>query len=98
MNRIIGAVGGALLASIVGAGVALADNHNGDGGALAVGGVFLLLAAVVGTILYFVPSIIGFKRGHQNAVAIFALNLLAGWTFIGWVGSFVWSLTEVRKG
>lgn len=94
MNRIIGAVGGALLASIAGTGIALADNHNGDGGALAVG--FLLLA-VVGTILYFVPSIIGFKRGHQNAVAIFALNLLAGWTFIGWVGSFVWSVTEVRK-
>ena len=96
MNRIIGGVGGALLASIAGAGIALADNHNGDGGGLAVG-AFLLLGLAVGAVIYFVPSIIGFKQGHQNAVAIFALNLLAGWTFIGWVGSFVWSLTEVRK-
>jgi hypothetical protein len=44
--------------------------------------------------IYFLPTIIALARGKQNAVAILALNLLLGWTFIGWVVSFVWSLTS----
>ena len=57
----------------------------------------VVLFGLVGIGLYFVPSILGFARGHQNAVAILALNFLTGWTFLGWVGSLVWSLTVVRK-
>ena len=40
--------------------------------------------------LYFLPAIIGRKK--RNARALLALNLLAGWTFIGWVAAFVWAL------
>jgi len=65
-------------------------------------GSFVVLAssggAVVGFIillaLYFVPSIVGFARGHHNKWAIFALNLLLGWTGLGWIGALVWSLTR----
>jgi len=46
---------------------------------------------------YLIPSIIGFSRKHQNAAAIFALNLLLGWTFLGWVAALVWSVTATRK-
>lgn len=53
--------------------------------------LFLIVAALN---LYFVPSIFAFKGEHQNAVAIFALNLLLGWTFVGWVVAFVWALTK----
>ena len=45
--------------------------------ALVVGG------AIVG-ILYFVPSIVAFARKHEKAGWIFLLNLLAGWTLLGW--------------
>ena len=48
---------------------------------------------IIGCIIYFLPTIIAFKRGKRNKVAIFALNLLLGWTFIGWAISLVWSLT-----
>jgi len=54
---------------------------------------FLVLLVFVAAI-YFIPTIIALGRGKQNAVAIFALNLLLGWTFVGWVVSFVWSLTN----
>jgi hypothetical protein len=30
-------------------------------------------------------------------MAIFVLNLLLGWTLLGWIGSLVWSCTAPRK-
>ena len=42
--------------------------------------------------VYFLPSFIAFSRDHKNKVAIFLLNFLLGWTVLGWVGSFVWSV------
>ena len=41
--------------------------------------------------VYFLPSLIAFSRQHKNKIAIFLLNLLLGWTVLGWVGSLVWS-------
>jgi ABC-type transport system involved in cytochrome c biogenesis permease component len=52
----------------------------------------------VGIALYFLPTIIAFFRGHLSAWAIFALNLLLGWTALGWIVAIVWSLTgNTRK-
>ncbi|GAK13976.1 superinfection immunity protein [Geomicrobium sp. JCM 19039] len=58
--------------------------------------LFLLLAigALIGVAVYFVPTIIAFARNKQNKIAILVLNLLAGWTFLGWVGSLVWALLK----
>jgi hypothetical protein len=41
--------------------------------------------------LYFLPSLLG--KDKRNAGAIFVLNLLLGWTFVGWVVALVWALT-----
>jgi len=40
---------------------------------------------------YFLPTLIAFLRQHKNKLAIFLLNLLLGWTVLGWVVSLVWS-------
>ena len=48
-------------------------------------------------ILYFLPTTIALMRKHTNSVAIFALNLLAGWMVIGWIIALVWSLTAKQK-
>ncbi|MCG6540167.1 superinfection immunity protein [Pseudomonas sp. KSR10] len=56
---------------------------------------FVLLALAVA--LYFVPTIVASMRNHANAVAITALNLLLGWTLIGWVAALVWSLTAQKQ-
>ena len=47
---------------------------------------------IVGIWFYFLPSIIG--RRKRNALAIFVLNLGAGWTFAGWVIALVWACTK----
>jgi hypothetical protein len=43
--------------------------------------------------LYFLPWIIANHRHHPQQTPIFALNLLLGWTLIGWVIAIVWALT-----
>lgn len=47
---------------------------------------------VVGLGFYFLPTIIAVHRQHRNTLAIAVLNILAGWTFVGWIGAIVWSL------
>ena len=51
-----------------------------------------IIIGIVSLPLYFVPAIVG--RNKKNAQAIFMLNLLAGWTFIGWVVAMVWACTK----
>lgn len=58
-------------------------------------GVLLLGPAVVLAIVaYIAPYLVALRRAHPNATAIGALNLLLGWTGIGWVAALVWALTE----
>jgi hypothetical protein len=59
-----------------------------DGGWEVVQGFLLMLILMV---VYFVPAYVGRKK--RNAAAILALNLLLGWTLIGWVVALVWALT-----
>jgi len=54
----------------------------------------LFIGIVFFAFFYFLPSIIGFASGKANGVAIFVLNLLLGWTLVGWVVSLVWALTK----
>ncbi|MGH6803055.1 MAG: superinfection immunity protein [Methyloceanibacter sp.] len=51
---------------------------------------------IVALALYFLPAIVAGLRGHHNSGAIFALNLLLGWTALGWIIALVWSFTAVQ--
>lgn len=46
--------------------------------------------------IYFIPTINALmgKVKHPNWGAIFILNLLLGWTLIGWVVALTWSATK----
>ena len=57
--------------------------------------VTVVVAAVI--TIYFVPAIIAAGRKHHQAGAIFVLNLLAGWTVLGWIVAVVWACTAVRS-
>lgn len=51
---------------------------------------FAFIACVVGgLLLYFLPALIGGSK--RNATAIFLLNLLLGWSLVGWVVALVWA-------
>jgi len=57
--------------------------------------VGLILTVILGLIVYFLPTIIGRKKA--NVGAIFVMNLLLGWLFIGWVIALVWACTKDVK-
>jgi hypothetical protein len=59
-------------------------------------GLPFMAAGIVALLLYFLPALIAMNRRHQNAMAIFLLNLLLGWTALGWIVALIWSFTEVR--
>ena len=48
-------------------------------------------------LLYFLPVLVAYARGHHNLPAIFATTLLLGFTGIGWVVAFIWSLTNTSQ-
>ena len=52
------------------------------------------LLILIGIGLYFLPSIIAEVRRITPLVAIFSVNLIFGWTVIGWIAAVAWALTE----
>jgi hypothetical protein len=52
-----------------------------------------LLGACVA--VYFAPSLCA--QDHPERRAIFVLNLLLGWTFVGWVISLVWAVRQPKS-
>jgi hypothetical protein len=45
---------------------------------------------------YFLPTVIAICVRHQNGVAIFIVNLLLGWTMLGWIAALAWSMCVSR--
>ena len=46
---------------------------------------------LVSTAVYFLPIIIGVVRHKKRMVGIVLLNVLAGWTVIGWIIALIWA-------
>lgn len=44
---------------------------------------------IVASLLYFLPAIIG--RNKADFAGILLVNLLFGWTVIGWIIAFIWA-------
>ena len=54
--------------------------------------VFGALMWLVGLALYFLPTIIAVARHKKNILGVVLVNILLGWTFIGWIVALVWAL------
>jgi Superinfection immunity protein len=49
---------------------------------------------IVGAILYFVPTFIAWRLGVKSVRSIFYVNLIFGWTIVGWVFAVMWVMAE----
>ncbi|HEX3660500.1 MAG TPA: superinfection immunity protein [Acidobacteriaceae bacterium] len=55
------------------------------------------MAGLIGVGLYFLPSLIAMARRTHNATGIFVLNLLLGWTVIGWVVALLMAIFSAPR-
>ncbi len=56
--------------------------------------IAILIGGSIALTLYFIPTIVAFKRRHLNRVPILLLDLFLGWSFIGWIIALIWSTTQ----
>ncbi len=55
---------------------------------------FLWVLLAVVTLGYLLPTTVAGIRNHKNGAGIFLLNLLLGWTILGWIAALVWSVSS----
>jgi hypothetical protein len=60
-------------------------------------GAILVLTIPSGIGLYFLPLIIAKIRRTQHGAGIFWVNLIFGWTILGWIAALIWALVEKRS-
>jgi hypothetical protein len=48
-------------------------------------------------LVYMFPWLVAAGRAHHNRSAIAVLNLLLGWTVLGWVTALVWACTATPR-
>ena len=59
--------------------------------------LFLVSWLYISLIIYFIPLIVAHIRKHNNICAIAILNIVLGWTFLGWLAALLWSLNSDIK-
>lgn len=58
------------------------------------GGLILLTMLVL--FLYLLPAFIAYERSHRQRHAILILNVVFGWSFVGWIIALIWSAMSAR--
>ena len=53
-----------------------------------------LILFLLALVFYFLPTVIATSNKHKNAAAIFVVNLLLGWSLIGWVVALAWAVKK----
>ncbi|ENQ2777063.1 TPA: superinfection immunity protein [Klebsiella pneumoniae] len=56
--------------------------------------VWNIIVLIFAIIIYVLPGVIASSRGHKNSSAIWVLNIVLGWSFLGWIAALVWSFTN----
>ncbi|MFS7512166.1 superinfection immunity protein [Klebsiella pneumoniae] len=56
--------------------------------------VWHIIVLIFAMIIYVLPGVIASSREHKNSTAIWVLNIVLGWSFLGWIAALVWSFTN----
>lgn len=54
--------------------------------------IFLLIFAFL--LFYFIPTLIANVRNCQHSGTIIFINLIFGWTVLGWIAALIWAIAE----
>lgn len=57
----------------------------------------LFFALLISFLAYLLPGIVAYVRGHRNRLAIAVLNILFGWSLVGWLICMIWACTGRKR-
>jgi threonine/homoserine/homoserine lactone efflux protein len=57
----------------------------------------ITLGVLFGVLFYFLPTLIAMKRNAEHSNAIFAVDVLLGWTVLGWLAALLWAVTDKER-
>ncbi|MCC3701384.1 superinfection immunity protein [Rouxiella badensis] len=60
---------------------------------MSTGEMLVPVAVILCVAMYFLPFLIADHRKHKKLPVIFGVNLLLGWTVIGWAVAMVWAFS-----
>lgn len=55
---------------------------------------FAIILIIIAALFYFLPTWIAMTRNPEHRSAIEFLNLLFGWTILGWIAALIWAIVE----
>lgn len=55
-----------------------------------------LISILLLILTYFLPMFVAVARSHCDARAITLLNMVLGWTLLGWVVALAWAATNPK--
>jgi hypothetical protein len=53
--------------------------------------IYMWLLMILAIALYFMPTIVAGYRHHNSLMLIMVLNILLGWTMLGWLALLIWA-------
>jgi len=56
--------------------------------------MIIIILAIIGFVVYGLPSIIAYRKHHPKENAIIIINFFLGWTIIGWVICLAWAVQD----
>lgn len=54
------------------------------------------ITAIVLLIVYFIPALNAYSKRHRSRAMILVVNLMLGWTLLGWLVALAWSASSAR--
>ncbi|MDR5754301.1 MULTISPECIES: superinfection immunity protein [unclassified Caballeronia] len=60
-------------------------------------GILEAVSYLAALLLYLAPAIVADIRSRDDAFAITIVNVLLGWTIVGWIAAFVWARHPVSE-
>lgn len=58
--------------------------------------LLLILACLVGLLVYLLPALLAWSMRHPHLMGVTLLDVLLGWTVIGWLAALIWALVSGR--
>jgi uncharacterized membrane protein YqaE (UPF0057 family) len=56
-----------------------------------------MIVVILILLAYFLPAVTSSLRRHPDSISITIINVLLGWTLIGWVWAMAWAAKGIRR-